>query len=257
MIRPFVAVIGVLACASAAAAQDDCRYEATRSGTASAGGARELIVRAGSGSLRVEGRAGLSEVRVRGRACASSQALLDQLDFDVEGSGSAVRVITHEVESQGWNAERRYARLDLVIEVPAGIDADIHDGSGSAELRSLGATRFVDGSGSIIAEDIRGLLDIQDGSGTITVRNIDGDVTIEDGSGEIDVADVRGSTTIEDGSGEIRANGIGRNLRISDSSGGIDVDIVRGDFVVTNDGSGGIHHRGVSGTVDIPRPRRR
>jgi hypothetical protein len=257
MLRPFLAVIGALSIASAAAAQDDCRYEAPRSGSVSASGARQLLVEAGSGSLRVEGRPGLSEVRVRGRACASSQDLLDRLDFDIDRSGGGVRVVTREVDMDGWNAERRYARLDLVIEVPAGIEAEIRDGSGSAEILSLGATRIHDGSGSLHVEDIRGLLDIEDGSGELTVRNVEGDVVIDDGSGEVEIADVRGSTTIGDGSGDIRVSGVGRNVRIADSSGGIDVDTVRGDFTVSDDGSGGIRHRGVSGTVDIPQPRRR
>jgi hypothetical protein len=257
MVRSLVAVIGALSVAVPAAAQDDCRFEAARSASVSAAGARQLIVEAGSGSLRVEGRPGISEVRVRGRACASSQELLEQLDFDADQSGGTVRVRTHEVENDGWRGERRYARLDLVVEVPAGIDAEIRDGSGSAEILSLGATRITDGSGSLLAEDIRGLLDIQDGSGAVTVRNVEGDLVIEDGSGEIEIADVGGSATIEDGSGEIRARGVGRNLRIADSSGGIDVDTVRGDFVVTDDSSGGIQHRGVSGRIDIPRPRRR
>jgi hypothetical protein len=257
MVRSVVVVIGALSIASTAAAQDDCRFEANRSGSVSASGARQLIVEAGSGRLRVEGRPGLSEVRVRGRACASSQELLDQLDFDVDGGAGAVRVIMRDVEMDNWNASRRYARLDLVLEVPAGIEAEIQDGSGPVELAALGATHLVDGSGSILIEDIRGLLEIEDGSGEVTVRNVEGDVVVEDGSGEIDVTDVRGSTTIRDGSGEINVRGVGRNVRISDSSGGIEVDDVRGDFVVSNDSSGGISHRGVSGSIDIPRPRRR
>lgn len=257
MVRSFVAVIGALSIASAAAAQEECRFEATRSGSVSASGARQLLVEAGAGSLRVTGRPGLSEVRVSGRACASSQDLLDRLDFDIDRAGGGVRVATREIEMRGWSSDDRYARLDLVIEVPAGIDAEIHDGSGSAEIASLGETSIEDGSGELLVEDIRGLLQIHDGSGELTVRNVEGDVVIEDGSGEIDIADVRGSATVEDGSGEIRVRGVGRNLRVADSSGGIDVDTVRGDFVVTDDSSGGISHRAVSGNVDIPQPRRR
>jgi hypothetical protein len=257
MLRSLVAAIGALSVATAAAAQDNCRYEANRSANVSASGARQLVVEAGSGSLRIEGRPGASEVRVRGRACASSQDLLDQLDFDAGRQGDAVRVITQEIDSNwsDWGGNR-YARLDLVIEVPAGIAADIQDGSGSAEILGLGDTRIRDGSGELLIDGIDGLLEIIDGSGEIVVRTVEGDVVIEDGSGEIEVADVRGSVSIEDGSGEISASGVGRNLRIADSSGSIDADQVGGDFTVSHDSSGSIRHRGVRGAVDIPRRNR-
>lgn len=50
----------------------------------------------------------------------------------------------------GWNfSDNGYAQLDLVIEVPARLAADIADGSGSIELLNLGEVELTDGSGGI------------------------------------------------------------------------------------------------------------
>jgi hypothetical protein len=38
----------------------------------------------------------------------------------------------------------------------------------------------------------------------------------------------------------------------SDSSGAIDVDTIGGDFTVTDDSSGGVKHRNVTGKVSVP-----
>ena len=254
MLRSSALALAGLAGAGTAAAQDDCRFEAQRSATVSTANARSLLVEVGVGALRVEGRSGLTEVRVRGRACASSQALLERLDVDVDRRGAVVHVVTPETEHDFRNEE--YARLDLVIEVPAGIEAQISDGSGSAEVRGLGATRVHDGSGALLIEEIGGLLEIEDGSGEIIANGIDGDVVVDDGSGDIRMDDIRGSVSIEDGSGTVHLARVGRNVRVDDSSGDIDVDGVGGDFIVGTDGSGSIRHGGVRGRVDVPRRRR-
>jgi hypothetical protein len=249
----FVALASTLL-AGTAAAQEECEFEARRSATVSVAGARSLLVEVGAGSLRVEGRPGLTEVRVSGRACASSEALLGQLDVNADRRGDVVRVTMPETDNRFENDE--YARLHLVVEVPAGIEADISDGSGAAEIRGLGATRVHDGSGDLLLEDMSGLLEIEDGSGGIVVNGAAGDVVVEDGSGEIRIDDVRGSVSIEDGSGSVHLARVGRNARVDDSSGDIEVDGVGGDFIVGNDSSGSIRHGGVRGRVDVPRPRR-
>src|SRR5690606_32254437 len=134
MSRTVIVAIAIAMSAGSADAQDRCRFEAERSATVSAAGASALEVEARAGSLTVEGRSGLTEVRVRGRACASSRELLDALQVNVDRSGGAVRVRMPEIEGEHWR-DNTYARLDLVVEVPAGIDASISDGSGSMEVR--------------------------------------------------------------------------------------------------------------------------
>lgn len=251
-------LMGATALPLAAQGADQCRHEAERSATVDANGARQLVVRAGSGSLRIEGKAGLTAVRVRGRACASSADLLEQIKLSARRDGGGVVVeANRRDEDDGWHFRaNEYARLDVVMEVPARMAANIDDGSGSIELDGLGAVEIEDGSGEITGTNLNGDVTIEDGSGEIRLTDVTGRVTIEDGSGEIELENVGGAIDIEDGSGEIEIRGARSGVRISDASGSIDVSDVAGDFVVTNDGSGSIDYDNVRGRVDIPRRKR-
>jgi DUF4097 and DUF4098 domain-containing protein YvlB len=194
---------------------------------------------------------------VRGKACASDADLLDEIELDVRREGGSIVVRANVRDSdrrRDWR-NNEYARLDIVVEVPAGIAADIDDGSGELDLSNLGAVRINDGSGTISASDLASVR-IEDGSGEINLSDISGAVDIEDGSGEIELRNIGGNIDIEDGSGEIDIRVARQGIRISDSSGGIDVADVGGDFVVDNDGSGGIAYDNVRGRVDIPRRKR-
>lgn len=241
-----------------AAVAQDCRYEARRDATIAATSGETLAVLARSGLLRIEGRPGLEEVRIRGTACASSEELLEQLRMETSRGGGTVRIEVAEVD-HGWGIGRRYARLDLVIEVPAGMPAEVEDGSGDIEIRGLGSLRIDDGSGDIEVTDIEGDVTIDDGSGEVVLADIRGDVFVDDGSGEIHVRSVTGSVEIEDGSGSIRVAGVGGSVRIpDDGTGEIDVRDVRGDFIVGDKGTGSVRHANIDGRVDVPeRVRRR
>jgi len=241
MIRLIAFAALAVATGAAAQSRDPCRYEAERSANLEASRSDRLALIARAGSLRVEGRSGLTRVQVRGHACASSEDLLEQLQLESGRDGGVVRLEVPEIDDDDdWNFGReRYARLDLVIEVPEGMAAEIEDGSGDAILRGLGRLRIVDGSGELTIEEIAGTVTIEDGSGEITIRGVQGDVTVDDGSGEIDVARITGSVRIDDGSGSIT------------------VDDVSGDLTVSDDGSGSIRHSGVRGRVDVPVKERR
>jgi hypothetical protein len=136
-----------------AAAQSD--YTARRDTTLDARGARRIEVEAHAGTLRITGVTGLTEVRVRGTARASDRGLLDRIRVDARRQGDVVIVradIPDERDGRGWRIGWRgddYRGLDLVIEVPAGIAADVEDGSGEVEIRRVGALDLRDGSGSI------------------------------------------------------------------------------------------------------------
>ncbi len=236
----------------------ECRHEAERSATVDASGARRLVIGAGSGSLKIEGKAGLTSVRIRGRACASSADLLEDIELTARRSGQDVLVEANERRNEsGWSFRgNQYARLDVVVEVPAGMAAEIDDGSGSMDLSNLGSVTIEDGSGEIVADNLNGDVEIDDGSGEIRLVNVTGAVRIDDGSGEITLHNVGGAVDIDDSSGEIDIRTARSNVRISDSSGSIDVSDVGGDFVVTNDSSGEIDYENVKGRVDIPRRRR-
>ena len=232
-----------------------CKFEdeLTLSMAVGAGDALKLI--AGSGSLEVTGVDGLREVRAVARACASHEEFLEELDLTAEMTGSGLVMETHHPDfsgRSGWGS--RYARLDLRIEVPEGMVADIEDSSGEMILANLGALTIHDSSGEIEANSIQGPVWIDDSSGEIGLWDITGDVEIEDGSGEIEISGVGGIVTIRDGSGEINVEDVEGDVRVvRDGSGSIEVDGVGGDFIVERDGSGSIHFDNVRGRVDVPR----
>jgi hypothetical protein len=263
------------AAASTTRDPDECDHRAVRTLDASAAGAELLAVASGSGSLRVEGRDGATAVGVEAELCASDEDLLRELDVRLEREGGRLVLETFYPDDgnrDGWRGDR-YARIDLVVVVPAGMPLGIDDGSGSIDVSRVGTLVIHDGSGYIDAVDVRGDVRIDDGSGGVTLRGVEGgveiadgsgplrledirgDVTIDDGSGEIHVERVQGDVDIDDGSGEVRVYEVERNVTVSDSSGSIIVRDVRGDFRVRSDGSGSIEHRNVSGLVELPRGR--
>lgn len=251
----------LLGAAQGALAQssDQCRHEAQRTADVDAVGARQLTLKAGAGSLRIEGKAGLDRVVIRGRACASDARLLEEVELRADRRGSDV-VVEAIARVEGWSLTgMRYASLDLVIEVPARMAADITDGSGSIDLSNLGAVSITDGSGEIVGSDLHGDVRIKDGSGGVKLTNLAGGVNIHDGSGSIELRDIGGMIDITDGSGEIDVRTARNSVRISDGSGSIEVADVDGDFTVTRGGSGAIGYSNVKGRVDIPsrRVRRR
>lgn len=252
------ALLAVPAAPLVAQDYESCRHEARRGATVDAAGARRLMVSAGSGSLKIEGRPGTTTVRITARACASSADLLDDIKLNARRNGNDVVVEANDRKNEGgWHfRNNEYARLDVVMEVPARILTEVDDGSGSIDLSNLGAVRIEDGSGEIVADNLNGDVEIDDGSGGIRLVDIAGRVHIEDGSGGITLRNVGGAIDIDDSSGEIDVRGARSHVRIADSSGGIDVADVEGDFIVTSDSSGGIDYDNVKGRVDIPRRKR-
>jgi hypothetical protein len=249
-----------------------CAYEAQRSASVPASAGELLRVSAGSGELAVRGVEGLGEVRVVARACASASDDLDDLQITLEDAGAEIVLSAHYPErSASFFGGNRYARLDLVVEVPLSMAADIEDGSGSMELSGTGALRIQDSSGDILVSDALGPVEIEDSSGEIELVSVTGGLTIQDSSGEIRIENAAGAVQIEDGSGEIELRVVEGDVRIEDGSGSIDAEQVSGsvtveadgsgeievrdvtgDFTVLRDGSGSIQHQGVGGRVDIP-----
>jgi hypothetical protein len=244
---------------SAAHAQWSSPYSAPRNAVVDAAGAKKLEVEAAAGSLRVEGRPGLRQVQVNGTARSSSQQILNQIKLIAERRGDVV-FIKADVPDQDWrsNGDNYSAALDLIIEVPQGIDANIADGSGEAKIINVGSLEMTDGSGSLDVIGATGSVRITDGSGELTIENVGGDVVVDDGSGEINVRNVTGSFTVEsDGSGSIYARDVRGSVIVqNDGSGSIEVNKVGKEFRVESKGSGSIDYADVSGRIDIPERRR-
>jgi hypothetical protein len=232
---------------------DECRFSAPREAVLDATNAASVYVSAGAGSMRVEGRPGLRQARIRGTACASDRDLLDQIQLTATRSGTELRIHVNDEDFE--LRSRQYARLDVVIEVPENIAAEIEDGSGELDVAGLGDLTVIDGSGELTLQDIAGNVEVEDGSGEIRVNTVRGSLRIEDGSGRIELHDVGGPVVINDGSGDVNITKVTRDVTISDSSGSIEIDEVGGNFTVRSDGSGGIDYRRINGTVSVPRSR--
>jgi len=240
---------------SAAHAQN---YSAPRNAVVDAAGARTVEVEAAAGSLRVEGKPGLRQVQVTGTARASSQQFLTQIRLIAERRGDVVFIKADIPDRWRDNWNNYSASLDLVIEVPQGINADVSDGSGDAKVFNVGSLDAKDGSGDFSVDGAAGAVRIVDGSGQLTIENVGGDINVSDGSGEIEVRNVMGSFTVEsDGSGGIYATEVRGSVIVeSDGSGNIEVNKVGRDFKVDSKGSGSIDYASVTGQVDIPERHR-
>ncbi len=235
---------------------EQCEYMVDRELSIAASAGQLLRLSAGSGELRVEGREGLGEVRVVGTACASDESFLEDLIVTLEDVGSEIVLSAHYPEGRNWTGNRT-AKIDLLVEIPLGMSADIDDSSGSMEILGTGDVNIDDSSGSILVRGANGSVEIDDGSGSIQVIDVTGDVSIEDGSGGIEIEGVDGSVYLDDGSGSISVQAVAQDVVVSDDgSGSISVQNIGGDFSVRNDGSGGIRHSGVEGSVDVPEDRR-
>lgn len=235
---------------------EQCEYMVDRELSIAASASQLLRLSAGSGELRVEGRQGLGEVRVVGRACASEERFLEDLIVTLEEVRGEIVLSAHYPEGRNWTGNRT-AKIDLMVEIPLGMSADIDDSSGSMEIMGSGSLNIDDSSGSILVRGTNGSVEINDGSGGIQVIDVAGDVRIEDGSGGIEIENVEGSVYLDDGSGSISVKEVDQNVVVGDDgSGSIAVQNVGGDFSVRNDGSGGIRHSGVEGSVDVPEDRR-
>ena len=105
--------------------------------------------------------------------------------------------------------------IHLNVRMPAGLNLDVEDGSGSLKVMDVtGDINIDDGSGSITMDRVGGNVEIEDGSGSITVTEVGADLSINDGSGSIKAMSVGGSVTVDDGSGSINVRDVEEDLII-------------------------------------------
>jgi len=231
-------------------------YEDVRNLSLSAKGIDELEIDCGSGFLKVNGQKGLTEIKVEaeivleGKSEKSAEEFIQKyLKLSLKKRGSRA-VLISGFESYRSLFSFSNKLINLTVSIPAEMDLDVDDGSGSISIEDIaGALKIDDGSGSMEIVNIKGNVDVDDGSGEIELEKITGDVSVDDGSGEILVEGVSGDVSVDDGSGSIIIRNIGGNVTVRDGSGSITIDGVEKDVYIPSDGSGSVRVNNVKGKV--------
>ena len=210
-------------------------YEEEREMNLNAAGINSMGIEAGSGSLDIRGVKGLDQIEVEativvpGRNDEKARKKIESdLVLYLEKQGEKA-VLHSYFESGIWNFGDSPS-VQLVVRIPARLELDIDDGSGSIDIENVsGNIDLEDGSGSISMTDVGGNVEIDDGSGSISVTGVGGDISISDGSGSIKVRAVSGSVVVDDGSGSINVSDVEDDLIIEEAgSGGLDFSNIRG-----------------------------
>ncbi len=200
-------------------------------------GLERLEIRSGHGFVIVTGEPGLDQITVQAdiRIPVASEEKAEairaeHLDLSLTADGGTASLVGDFGDYVAWRGDG--PRVMLTVQVPAGIDVVINDGTGYIEVSNL------DGD-----------LEIDDGSGSIDLENIGGSVTIRDGSGWIDVDQVDADVIIEDRSGAISVSRVGANVVIDDGSGRVSVRDVSGDLTLVDNASGRFTFSGIEGVI--------
>jgi Toastrack DUF4097 len=247
-----LALLGLLSLPVTTFADDgNCRYTVRHRATLDAAGATKVEVMARAGSLRVKPDPGGALV-AEGKACASSQALLDEIQLRTRREGDVLRVFVQMPgEMQGMGIF--YASLDLVISVPGDLPVDITDTSGEMTVDRVRLERIRDSSGDIVVRNVRGDFEIEDSSGDLRIEDAEGKVQIDDSSGDIVVRGAAGVHIVVDSSGDIDIERVSGDVRVErDSSGDILIAGVGGNVEVLADGSGKVRVSDTKGTIRVP-----
>jgi hypothetical protein len=247
-----LAVVAVVLPASSGCPEIDvarsCRHREERRASLPAESVRTVEVRALAGSLDVTGASSAATVLAEGTACGRRRADIEEVDVTMRADGDRVIVEASIPE----RAQRRGARLDLRITVPADVDLIVRDSSGDVAIEGVASVDLDDGSGDVRLRSIRGAAAIADRSGEIEVEGVGGAVRIDDASGNVDVSRAASVEVLSDGSGDLDIEEIAGDVTIhDDGSGDIEVDGVGGGLRVGDAGSGNVDHEDVRGDVEI------
>lgn len=230
-------------------------YTVTRTASVPAAGAGGVEIANGSGKLVVRGVQGATEVRATGVVHADSKSGLDQVRLIArrEGNTIVVRPESNDEWLHGCDCS-----TDLTVEIPAGMAAEVTDGSGGAEVSNVGELKVRSGSGGARIEHVNGDLEVASGSGGVRASDVHGDVRTSSGSGGIQLQQVTGSVEVPHaGSGSVTLTDIKGSVHVgSIGSGGVHANGVGGDLTVDRVGSGGVTYASVKGKVSVPERHR-
>jgi DUF4097 and DUF4098 domain-containing protein YvlB len=225
-------LILILVCASAVPAA--AAVEGSFQRTLQVGGAVNLDVTTGSGSIQV--RTGASnQVLVTGHIKATewfgdAESRVKRLEDNppIQQSGSEIRIghvddpeLTHNIS------------ISYEIIVPEETQLRAHSGSGNQSV-----------------EGVRGPLEIDTGSGGLKISGIGARVQASTGSGNIEIGGVKGDVRAKTGSGSIQATEIAGGFEAETGSGRITLQQTAPGSVRAETGSGGMELHGLRGSLE-------
>jgi DUF4097 and DUF4098 domain-containing protein YvlB len=214
----------------------------------------ELRIYCGAGSLYITNAEWqnsirvFAEIEVADKNRIESQVFSEKyVDLRIDRRGTRA-ILKSDLKRTFLNPVK--AQINLIIEIPKGVDLFIDDGSGPIHIQYFsGHLDIRDDSGRITIENVTGTVRVADGSGKIMMENIQGDVEIKDGSGSIDINKVSGDLRVTDSSGTISIGYVDGYVTVTDESGEININDVTGSVFIRGSGTGELNIERVKGEV--------
>jgi hypothetical protein len=217
-----------------------------------------LEVRNAWGDVRLSGSAG-PELRMRARIRVwaptreEAQRLAETLRVGPHREGSRVVVGAPMV----MEARRR---IDLELDVPAGVDVALDVAKGDIRAEGLrGGASIQVARGDVQVAGQHGRLDLSVASGDIAFRDVEGDVQLDVKSGDVSGTNARGKVNgrILNGDVSVKAAGalsldiLNGDVSLTDIDGDIDVEAKNGDLGISGAQGRTIRARTLSGDIQV------
>jgi hypothetical protein len=158
--------------------------------------------------------------------------------------------VTLEATTIGGFPFGNAARVDYVVEVPAGVTVEAHSASGDTEITGLtGAVQAESASGELVLTDLSGSVAARSASGDIRLTNLSGEARANAVSGEIQATNLALPREVTTVSGDITLAGVFADTTgIQSTSGDVDVRVAPSSSARVDVGttSGDIETRGLA-----------
>ena len=144
------------------------------------------------------------EVRIEAERAAVNEEMLEKIEIEIEGEGSAVRVKTRYPKQKGWFMGGNRGKVDYEITVPRGAEVRLKTVNGPVDVEGL--------SGDLQVESVNGGLDLDDVGGEVRAKTVNGGIHADfdrvPGSGHHRFETVNGGIEValpEDAGGRLEA----------------------------------------------------
>ena len=220
--------------------------------TGSLAAAKNLRVKVGIGSVRVEGgsQQGISYV-IRNRSYTSSEDRARR-EFENYKISAYVRGDTAWIVGDWQGGHPHKFSGEFVLNVPREMDeVKVETEGGSVTTAAIsGRVDAQSGGGSIRLDDIGGVINAETGGGSIDVGNVASDVILHTGGGSIKVNSAKGKIEAESGGGSVTIISGLQGAVLETGGGSIQVERCNGK-VKASTGGGSIDLGDIGGAAEM------